>query len=77
MSKCTYYEVEVRNIQSRERLPHHQVHNLKTENIPYCSHKNSPVPRRVATSAIRGSNLLTCKGDREKCPLSETEFSDI
>lgn len=77
MSNCQFYKVHVRNIQSRERLPHHQVHNHKTINIPWCSHKHSPVSQSVAISTVGGPKLLPCKGDIEKCPLSETELSDI
>ncbi len=77
MSKCQYYEVSVRNIKSRERQPHHQVQNYRTDNIPWCSHKHSPACQKKVVSVMGGANLLTCKGDTEKCPLSETEFSDI
>lgn len=79
MSNCEHYKVHVRNIQSREKFPDHQVHNYdRIDSIPWCSHnKHSPVSKRVAISVVGGSNLLKCKGDRGKCPLSETEFSDI
>lgn len=76
MSKCPFYQVLVRNYKSREILPCHQVQNHRTVNIPWCSHKHSPASQKVAFVA-GGANLLTCKGDTEKCPLSEAERFDI
>lgn len=78
MSDCPFYKVHVRHLQSRETTPDRQLHNHKTITIPWCSHKHSPVSQSLATSVVvGGANLLTCKGDIEKCLIPKTEFSDF
>ena len=37
--------------------------------FPYCTHRHSPAPRSMVLHSPRGSDLLKCGGDLDKCQI--------
>ena len=76
MSECSFYKIERRFEQSRERRADRQVAGIEAV-IPYCTHKHSPAPQRIVTKALGGACILTCEGKLDKCLLSIEKLQDV
>ncbi len=78
MSECEFYEVETKNIPSREIRGDRQRQAPIIARMPWCAHpKHSPVDRLIATGTIGGGRRLQCGGSLAKCPLTEEQFKDV
>jgi len=48
---------------------------VHTQEVPWCSHKHSPV-KEIQTHLLGGGMLLTCKGNLEKCQVPAELLAD-
>lgn len=78
MPECEFYEVETKNIPSRELRGDRQRQAPIIARMPWCAHpKHSPVDREIAAGALGGGRRLQCEGSLAKCPLTEGQFNDM
>ncbi len=65
MKSCPLYGVHTYRIQSNEMHAQGQT----TVRVPYCAHRNSPMPRHLVMKVLGAANILTCGGDLDKCQV--------
>jgi hypothetical protein len=71
MSDCQFYNVEVKRIRCNDEISNDgQAAPSKKIDMPWCSHKYSPVSKTIATNSLGGGNLLTCEGSLDNCAIS-------
>lgn len=68
MSICKSYRREIQT-KSREKRSSQQGSTISIDS-PWCSHPQSPVTEKDASS-LGGATLLQCRGDEEKCQLQK------
>ena len=77
MSACPFFKNDLLKLQSREIRADRQQVGSQSLNMPWCSHKHSPVSRKVATTTLGGANALTCNGVLDNCQISKEQLADI
>ena len=76
VTACKYYEVYTKIIPDRKFRPDRQPSIVRLKSH-WCSHpKHSPVERWVVVRTLGGASLLKCRGQLDKCPLTEDQFND-
>lgn len=69
MNECQHYKI-TRLTYSGFPLPDFPLSGQKIEiTAPWCSHPNSPVTEKIATTTIGGPDKLTCYGQHATCPI--------
>ena len=75
MSQCQYYQITLQYNESSEvRADRHQV--IKTVDIPWCSHKHSPMQEEDVAS-VGASRILRCRGCSTNCQISPALQADV
>ncbi len=77
MNTCSFFHEEIQKIESKEIRPDRQFADVRVLRLPWCNHKHSLVPKRIATASIGGANALACGGSLEKCPIPKEQLADI
>ena len=75
MSDCPYYRIHQKLIKSRE-VRADRLQDARVTRIPYCAHKHTPFPHRMAKTTIASADALACKGKLDACPLTSDQFDD-
>jgi hypothetical protein len=68
---------ELVRLQSQEIRADRQQVGAQSFNTPWCNHKHSLVPKKIATTSLGGANALTCKGVLDNCPIAKELLADI
>ena len=74
MTKCPFYQVERRYLVD-DTIRADRQQDVRTIQIPWCSHKHSPAPKSLI-DAVGSASVLQCVGDQGKCQVPSDKFGD-